>query len=151
MEQLLRSEAKDLVHRYVDRGVLRKEQAWDLLHSKDAADLVSALQAFVLITEDVELRLWKHVIYTVWQGVRSDDEAVTVFSSCESIFFRELLKNKGVLSREFAVKHVFSSADMSDRVTARLASRGIIDVLKLRHFTVIYVLSPDLYQTVMRE
>jgi hypothetical protein len=119
------------------------------VNSKSAEGLILAMQSFICIDEDAELRIWKYVIHNVWKGIKNDKDTGTVFSSYENIFFRELLRKKGVMTREYTLRTVCATPDMNDRIVQRLASRGVLDTFKLKNFNVIYTLNLNFYREVM--
>ncbi len=149
-QSLLRSESKALIKKYVDMGVLKKEQVYEVWESENYEQIMHALSNFLHIDGDKEQRIWMHVIQKVWVGCRADDELATVFSEEECIFFRELLRNRGVLTREHCLKRLFKTPHISDKTAGNLIEMEIIDSFKLRNYNIVYVLNLKFYQEAMK-
>lgn len=147
---LLHAESKALIKSYVERGVLKKDQVYEVWQSESYEQIVGALSKFLHIDEELECRLWMHIVHNVWVGVRNDEDLATIFNEHENIFFRELLRNKGILTREQCLKRLFKTPHIADKTASNLIDMKIIDSFKLRNYNVVYVLNMHFYSEVVR-
>lgn len=136
-----RDETKELIDRYTKNGTLSYKQAYSLFKAENYEDIAQTLHAMLSISDDSECRIWMQVVHNVWIGAYNDEERSTVFNENENVFFRELLKNKGVLSRKKVLSKILRTPYMTDKVATNLDDLGVIDVYKLQNGEVIYTLS----------
>jgi hypothetical protein len=147
-KSLLKKSSKDKVKEYVKLGVLNPSQIMHLWDADDYESIIFAISKFLNIDEEKTLMIWNHIINHVWIGVFDDDDKATVFNEYENIFFRELLKNKGMLTRKFCLENVFKTSHINDKVTKNLIDMEIIDSFQLTNWQVIYVLNLNFYKEV---
>jgi hypothetical protein len=137
--QGFRSATKSFIDEYVDQGVLSAEIALLFYRAEKVSELLKALSV-AIGSFDVE-KLWMHVVWNVWIGVYDEDDRETVFNEYDNVFFRELLREGGVISRKKVVSKVLRTPYMTDKVASNLDSLGVIDVYKLGSGDVYYALS----------
>lgn len=148
---LLKKSSKDKVREYVSSGVLSPSQVLKLWDADGYDDIIEAIGHFLNIDDEKVSLLWNHVINRVWVGVHDDDEKLTVFNEYENIFFRELLNNKGMLTRANCLKKIFDNNNsyINDKVAKNLIDMGLIDSFQLTNWQVIYVLNLSFYKEVL--
>jgi hypothetical protein len=147
----LRNDGKKIIKQYADAGVLKSSQITALWNAESYEEMIEALSLFVELDNGKCERLWMYIIHNVWKGVADDDSRETVFGEEENIFFRELLKNKGVVTRTFAIDKVFKTPYICKEVVDNLIEMQIIDSYQLRNWEVVYVLNLNFYKEVFKD
>ena len=149
--RFLRKEGLGVIKKYADNGVLKSSQIMALWNADSHEEIISALSLLIELDNDKCSKIWLHVINNVWLGALDDDSRDTVFNQEENIFFKELLNNKGIITRSQAVNKVFKTPYICKEVVENLVDMKLIDCYQLRNWEVVYVLNLDFYQEVFRE
>lgn len=136
-----RDETKELIDLYTQNGTLSYKQAYALFKAENYDEIANALKVMLSVSNESECSIWLHVINKVWVGAYSDEDRYTVFSENESIFFRELVRKNGVMSRKYVMSKVLRTPYMTDKAASNLSDLEVIDIFKLRNGDVIYTLS----------
>lgn len=144
-KSILRRQAFEKLNRYINNGSLDPKQFINLLNAKDHGDIIKTLQLLHTIDEKEEMQIWRHYIYHKAKGVINDNDRATVFDAEHLIFFREILKKKGVLTREYCLDKVFRTPHICDTRVEFLENLGLIERLELNNYRVIYILNIDFY------
>lgn len=142
-----KKQGKEKIKQYVKKGVLNASQMMRILDAENYSDIIKAISLFLEIDEDKSGLLWSHVINKVWMGVLTNEDRCTVFNEHENIFFREMLRNGGMLTRKHCIKNLFRTPRKSDNTATNLEEMGIIDSIKLKN-EVVYILNFDFYKEV---
>lgn len=149
MKKLLKKESVDVIRGYVDKGYLLGSHLIKIMGAEDGDEIVNAMSTFLdKLDREKSDKMILHVIWNVFKGVETDDDKATVFNEERMIFFRELLKNKGILTRSYAVKHIFKNDTIARMTTNQLMEMEIIDQYPMYGFEIIYLLNLDFYKEV---
>ncbi len=149
--RFLKKQGKEKIGKYVLSGILKSTHVANIIKADCYADIIAALSSFLEIDMEKSQLIWRYVIDNIWIGVKTDQDTSSCFDEYECIFFRELLRSKGTITREYCIKKVFKTPHISDRVTRSLEEMGIIDSFKLRNWEVVYVLNLNFYKEVFKD
>ena len=139
---------REKLKKYVNADVISSSHLLKIMDAETYDDIITALGCFLEIDEEKSKRIWEYVINNVWIGVKTDSEKSTCFDENECIFFRELLRNKGMLTRDHCIKKIFKTSHISDRVTGNLEDLKIIDRIPLRNREIVYLLNLEFHHEV---
>ena len=142
-----KKQGKEKIQQYVNKGVLNASQMMRILVAENYPEIIKAISLFIEIDEKKSNLLWNHVINKVWVGVLTNEDRCKVFNEHENIFFREMLRNGGMLTRKHCIKNLFMTPRKSDNTAINLEEMGIIDSIKLKN-EVVYILNFDFYKEV---
>jgi len=145
---LLKEESFEKICDYMQKGMIEQEKFISIVKSKNHKDLLKSMSFFQKFNLNDVAIYWLHVIENYWIGVQNQEEKTTVFNENENIFFRELLKNNGQLTRKYSKNKIFNSSWVNDKTTSILEEMGIIDIFKLTNNEVVYSLSLSFMQEV---
>ena len=149
LPMLLKKESQQLLFEYVKSGTLKPDVMVDILTAEKMPEFVNALSVFRNFDNDKIKDIWGYVINNVWKGCVTEDQVATVFNEKENIFFRELLNNKGVITKDHIIKKkILKNHQWCDKVAENLEDMQLIDILKVHNWKVIYVLNLKFYEEV---
>lgn len=152
MEKILKKESVKVLKKYVNKGFIVASHLMNIIGAEDADEIIKAMSAFVeRLDKERADKLLLHVIWNVFVGVENDDDKRTVFNEERIIFFRELLRNKGILTRSYAVKNIFKNGTIANATTDQLEQMEIIDKYPMRNYEVIYLLNLQFYKEVFED
>lgn len=143
-------QVKEIADYYVTNKSLTRDQAYDIAQSESAEELIEALQKYVKITDEDHPRIWMHIVNNIFVGVKTKDETRTVCNEYEIIFLKYLIRNSGVMMRQYVKREIMPNEYRVDETASNLASMKLINTFRLNNYEAVYVLNMDFYREVMK-
>ncbi len=148
IETLLKKESYKVIEAFFKDELIDKICYFSIINAKDYDKLIKALSFYDILDEDKIKQILYHVMKNVWMGVLTKEQRCTVFDQEENIFFKEILKNNGIMSRKYTADNIFRTEHINDRVATNLEEMGIIDIIRCANYEVIYILNIKFYNEV---
>lgn len=142
----LKSETIQKINDYYHDGLISRDKHSNITTAQTLKQLQKEFLFYKDFDQKTEAKIWMHVINNVWKGVDTDENKRTVFNENEAIFFKNLLKKNGKLTRCYTLSKIFSTCYLNDRTAQRLEEMGIIDIFKLPNYEVLYSMNLHFYQ-----
>lgn len=140
---------KSIVKHYVDIGILTKEQAYDIAQSESCEKILESLKILTNLKQEDRFLIWDYIQNNVYKGVMTRDQRETVLDQYEQMFLIYMLRNCGILTRQYALEKIIPTPHILDeQVVPNLKNMGIIDCHRLNRYYAIYIFSPTFYQEV---
>ena len=147
-KSLIKKASREKIFGYADSGVLTASQIHHIYDAENSKELIEALSKMVDINE---VQVWSYIINVHWKGLMSTEDKESVFDKDENIFFRELLRKKGILSKQYCLDNIFKTEYFCEQAVKDLEDMGLIDKIELNNWEVIYMLNLDFYKKVIKQ
>jgi len=139
MANLLSKELKNLIVDCVDKGIIQKDDTFELWKASNEEDLIIIFSEILRIDKNEKDKLWLHIVNTKWNNLND------IYSKNEIMLLKHLINGCGVVSRTELLKNIksFKNNYSLNLATEELLESNIINKIQLSNSKILFVLTPQ--------
>lgn len=123
---------------------LSKDQLWALKDCTCCTDIVNTLKDILSINES-NIQQIKSYLFDSLEDYDSDMKKEDMTSRDDMLFLKFLIQNNGVILEKSLYHNTFFCNDYyGERSAKKMTKKNVVLRLKLKNFTIIYVLNPTI-------
>jgi len=141
---MIKNETFECLQTLVSNDLISQDTLSQIIYSQNTKKITEYLSESMNIHPNEIMKFWDYIIHCQWWGVKTEEQKRTVFNEYENIFFKEILKNKGVISNTEAEKNIFKNPPIRRKTIQNLEDLEIILSIPLKNYQIIYIVHPKL-------